>query len=81
MDAPKRLSEVRQAGMTLWCFCLQCGHASLFDPVHLAMRLKVKVDLLDDVARRMKCTRCTGRDGKLMPTRRGMVSFHKPDRK
>jgi len=61
--------------MTLWCFCLQCGHASLFDPAHLAARLKSKTDALEDAARRLKCSRCSSADSRLIPTRRTMMSF------
>lgn len=77
MGDPTRLSQVHDAGMTLWCLCRQCGHSSLFDPAHLAQRLKIKADELEQVARRLKCSRCSSTDGKLVPTRRTMVSFRK----
>ena len=75
VPTPRRLSEVNKAGMALWAFCRECAHASLFDPAHLGARIRRKADVLEDVARHMKCDRCNSKNCVLIPTTRSMVSF------
>ena len=75
MGQPTTLRELHQAQMCAWGLCLECGHASLFEPTRLFQRMKVRLDRLDDIARHLKCSRCNSRNCTLVPTTRSLYSF------
>lgn len=67
--------EVIAADMTIWVFCLYCSHASLMDPMHLAVKARDKDDALATLAELFRCGRCKRKGVRLIPTPRTMISF------
>jgi hypothetical protein len=77
-NEPTKLREVIAADLTIWAFCVYCSHASLFDPLHLRVKIKGSdEDALGVIAERFRCTSCKRKGVKLIPTPRTMVSFDK----
>jgi len=51
------IRQAVQARRSIWAFCLDCGHAAMFDPWWLAQQLGEDMKL-SEAGERLKCYRC-----------------------
>jgi len=59
MTGPVTLRDLDREGRLLWCYCAGCCHEVEVPPLSLGLPGEVAVP---DVAARLKCSRCGGRE-------------------
>jgi hypothetical protein len=64
-----------QARIWLWFFCVGCGNAKRFDPRDVLIMFRADDLELAALARRLKCSRCGARRGRIIPDDRPMASW------
>jgi hypothetical protein len=69
------LQAAASSGLTIWVFCVWCGHAMLTEPFFLAAMVKDLPSILEELERRLRCQKCRRHGVKLIPTDRTLVSF------
>ena len=63
---PETLGGLLAKGLDVWAWCPACCHNAVLASAGLAARLGVSF-AVPDVAKRLRCTRCNGREAEARP--------------
>lgn len=69
------ITDLDHYDLKTWVFCVWCGYAHLTEPRWLVAQVKDPPNLLDELERRLRCSKCGNFGVRIIPTDRTMVSF------